>query len=131
MSTILQDVISAVKNAVPFYPVYTGLVADLAAMPYLVVSPQGTSCDYTTGDNYVQKFTFLISIFGTSLATAEVIAQTIDLSLQKQPSKFSAKCFDCDKVNYTVAPVQAEYKVVAYGVGLSYQISYNRSLSTG
>ena len=68
---------STLNSALPSTSVFVGYVPARSTFPYAVVTTIGQPSDWTTGKSYLGTMGFQVSIYHTSLASAESIAATV------------------------------------------------------
>lgn len=95
-------------------------------MPFAVIVPVVSIPTWTTGDPYFETWTFQISIYDTSLANVEALAQIVMNNFD-----WKAVCgvdtISCIRTNYIALPDPSTPDRV-YFAAISYDLTKNRTL---
>lgn len=75
---------SSLVNAVPSSRVYLGVApASRATYPYATITPIASIPTYTTGDPYIEEFTFQIDLWHTSAASLDAVTTTVNAAFDR------------------------------------------------
>lgn len=103
--------------AIPAASVYTGIVSDSVALPFVSITSISSVYQWTTGTPYLEDYRFQITIWAGGLATAESLAAIV--ARQFDWVKVSATCLGCERTNY-LPLTDPESQRTVYGVMLEY-----------
>jgi hypothetical protein len=133
MATFLADLMayysgnSTLTAAVPFSKVWTGLVPEKTAFPYIVFTPiASVPTNVTNGQGgYWETFTFQISIFDTDPDNVESVAATV--AAQFDYRTISASCISCERTNGPVFIVDQATPELVYHAWLQFDYRRNQT----
>lgn len=117
---------STLTGVLPASKVYTGLVPEGTAFPYAVITPISLNPNPTTGAGYYGTFHFQISIYHTSLATLESIANTVVGQFDYR--SISAATISVERLNGPVVYVDQDTPARVYHCMIEYNWLKNLAL---